>query len=136
MNITKILEKREKQDFARWERTHRAHLVVGRSYVITSTYAESLCLLKAKIIVLNDLRWLENTPTSWYHETLTQFRLKKLYARKEDTWKNSIHEIEEYLLLNEAKSESMFEHRDRETLFSVEARAIWIPPNLKELLCP
>lgn len=133
MTIDLILTKRENKDFKKWEWTHRAHIVVWWSYVLQHDFYEALCLIKANIILLNEHRWLQNTIHKWYHETLTQYRLKVLYTWKKKNNKNELTDIEEFFLEDISHSDTMYIYRSHGVLFSTQGRAVWIEPDVKEI---
>lgn len=134
MTIQKILQKREDKSFAKGEWTHRAHLVVWWSHVIEHDFYEALCLIKSRICVLNTLRWIDNTIHKWYHETLTQFRLKVLYIWKEKNQKMELKDIESFFDDEISDSKCMYVYWTHGVLFSTKARAVWVEPDVKELI--
>jgi hypothetical protein len=119
----------------RKEWTHAAHLTVALWHLLQFDWAESLLRVRAGIRRYNAAHGIITTPTGGYHETLTRFWLRHVCTFLEDG-RNEARSL--VSLANE-----LVEHSDkdlplafytRERLFSPEARAFWVEPDLKLLV--
>jgi hypothetical protein len=116
------------------EWTHHAHLTVGIWHLLHYSKEESIIRLRSRIISMNNIHGTPNSATRGYHETITLYWVWLLdeYIRRN----NCGHELKTYNdFLNSIyqKSDLLFQFYTREKLFSVEARAVWVQPDVKEL---
>lgn len=105
---------------AEW--THAAHLRIATMHVDRYPLAEAHLLMRVGIIRLNAVHGLVETAQRGYHETLTWVWLALVAdARRRGT------------PVGELGKETPLRYYSRERLFSVEARARFVPPDLAEL---
>ena len=114
--------------------THEAHLVVCRATLRRLGPADALDHLRGAIRAYNDSTGVANTDTGGYHETLTLFWLRAVRAFL-DTERNEaralVHLANELAVTHDKGLP--FSYYTRERLFSPEARAGWVEPDLKPL---
>jgi hypothetical protein len=117
---------------ARW--THQAHLAVGLWHLRRHGEAEALELLRSSIRAHNDSAGIVNDADNGYHETLTRFWLR-LLADHEAAHPQSTLAGSPALLLRSplASAEAPLRHYSAARLFSPEARAGWLEPDLTPL---
>jgi len=114
--------------------THEAHLAVAIWHLNRYAKAEATCLLRAGIINYNIAAGTENTATGGYHETITLFWIWIIYSFLIENKGLKINELISLFLASEyARKEILFKYYTKELLFSVEARANWVMPDLKVL---
>jgi hypothetical protein len=118
----------------RQEWTHAAHLTVGLWYLLQYDWPEAVSRVRAGIKCYNEAHGIVTTRESGYHETLTLFWLRRVRAFL-DGGRNEGRAL--VALANElvagADKNLPLEHYTRELLFSWEARARWVEPDLKPL---
>ena len=114
--------------------THQAHLVVAIWYLRNYNKSEATCLLRSGIISYNVAVGTKNSATSGYHETITLFWIRLINKFVEEHKYLEISELTE-LFLNSRFAEKtiFFEYYTKERLFSTEARANWVAPDIKSL---
>ncbi|HEY0480330.1 MAG TPA: hypothetical protein VGD37_22580 [Kofleriaceae bacterium] len=113
---------------AQW--THTAHLRVAWLHLARHELDEAHLRMRLGIVRLNAAHGLIETPQRGYHETLTRVWLVLVRAaRRHSTAGDSIRFVSEPGL--ERTAPLTFYSRDR--LFSIEARAIFVPPDLAAL---
>ena len=114
--------------------THQAHLCVGLFHVLHYGREESIIRLRSRIILMNKIHDVPNSATRGYHETITLFWIWVLqeYIQRYD-FSHSIEKYHEFLNSKFQRADLLFEFYTRERLFSVEARAVWVDPDLKKL---
>lgn len=117
------------------EWTHEAHLRVGAWHVHHHGAAAALPLLRSRIRSLNDRHGTANTATGGYHETITA-----AYVQLIDQFFLAIPadvdveaRVAQLLASPLADRAVLFRYWSRERLFSPEARAAWLPPDLAPL---
>jgi hypothetical protein len=111
--------------------THEAHLVTAVWFHLHHTPLEAICYLRSGIISYNEAKGGKNTHTDGYHETLTLF------------WCNTVHQFvathrdlplvelcQAFLTSDQAARDYPMKFYSHERLFSLEARAIWVEPDL------
>ncbi|MBT28282.1 MAG: hypothetical protein CMO01_01385 [Thalassobius sp.] len=110
--------------------THEAHLSVAFYYLKKHSPEESLILLRSGIISYNNSVGTVNSFNSGYHETLTIFWIWTIanYINLHPE-----HKIEEFLVSKFAIKEFPFQFYSHEKLFSIEARAKWVEPDIRNL---
>jgi hypothetical protein len=109
--------------------THRAHLTVGLWHLVEFGLAESRIRVPVAIRRYNAAVGTEDTPTSGYHETITQLYLSVIDRFRLESepagfghWANLLYER-----LGDRKLPLLFYSEDR--LWSVEARTTWVAPD-------
>ena len=115
--------------------THEAHLIVAIWYLKNHTKEAATCLLRSGIITYNMAVGTKNTPTSGYHETITLFWIWLIGVFIQSNKDLTINELINSFLASKYSNKSIFfDYYSRELLFSVKARAIWVEPDLAELV--
>jgi len=115
--------------------THEAHLIMALWFVKNHTVSEATCLIRAGIISYNVAVGTPNTSTKGYHETITLFWIWLIDAFIKQNKELEMAElVERFLGSKYAQKDIFFAYYTKELLFSVEARANWIVPDLKALL--
>jgi len=116
----------------RW--THAAHLTVALWNLLQYDWPEACARVRLGINRYNAAHGIAATPTGGYHETLTLFWLRRVRAFLEGG-RNEARSL--VALANElaatADKSLPLSYYTRERLFSTEARAGWVEPDLKPL---
>jgi hypothetical protein len=118
----------------RW--THRAHLVTGLWHLLHHSPEESLNLLRERIRAYNVAVGGVNTDTAGYHETLTQFYVTGInqWLTEHTALRTDPPELARRLLATRfADKDFPLEFYSKELLFSIEARANGVAPDLKQI---
>jgi hypothetical protein len=120
------------QPRAEW--THAAHLVVALWHLLQYEPSEAAERVRRGIKRYNAAHGVRATPTGGYHETLTLFWLRVVRSFLEGgrNEARSLVSLANELAAN-ADRELPLRHYTRERLFSPEARASWVEPDLKPL---
>ena len=114
--------------------THEAHLIVAVWYLYHFSKAEATGLLRAGIINYNVAVGTENTATGGYHETITLFWIWLISAYVDKYKHLKINElVSKFLASTYAERDVFFKFYSKKVLFSVDARANWIEPDLQPL---
>ena len=118
---------------AEW--THDAHFAAAL-WLMRYRSSRNLSQLMPELIrAYNEATGVANTPTSGYHETITQASLRAAratFVRHPPT--APVYEIANALLTSRlGRSDWLLEYWSRELLFSTEARVAWRDPDLKPL---
>ncbi|HZT59399.1 MAG TPA: hypothetical protein VFA21_12385 [Pyrinomonadaceae bacterium] len=118
----------------REEWTHAAHLTVALWHLLQYDWPEAVERVRSGIERYNAAHGIVATPTGGYHETLTIFWLRRVRSFLE-SGRNEARSL--VALANElvasADKNLPLEHYTRELLFSPEARARWVEPDLKTI---
>ena len=118
----------------REEWTHAAHLTIALWHLLQFDWPEAVARVRARIKRYNAAHAVPTTPTGGYHETLTIFWLRAVRAFLEAERNEAralVHLANE---LAETHDKSLpLSYYTRERLFSAEARANWVEPDLKPL---
>jgi hypothetical protein len=116
----------------RW--THAAHLTVALWHLLQYDWPEAVVRVRAGIQRYNAAHGIRATPTGGYHETLTLFWLRRVRAFLEDG-RNEARALVSLAnaLADSADKNLPLEYYTRDRLFSAEARASWVEPDLKPL---
>lgn len=110
--------------------THAAHLRVAWLHLARYELDEAHLRMRIGIVRLNAAHGLVETPARGYHETLTRVWLVLVRAaRRGSLARDSLAFLHEPGL--ERTAPLAFYSRER--LFSIEARAVFVPPDLAEL---
>ncbi len=104
--------------------THEAHLVVCWITLQRHPRDRAVELLRDQIRSYNDATGTANTPTSGYHETLTESYVRAVDAA-------AVTGVLELVRHPWCSREAPLRHWTRERLFSVEARRAWVEPDLE-----
>ena len=118
----------------RAEWTHAAHLTVALWHLLQYDWPEAVARVRRGIRGYNAAHGIVTTPTGGYHETLTLFWLRAVRSYLEaerNEGRALVHLANE--LAATAHAGLPLEHYTRELLFSPEARAGWVEPDLKPL---
>lgn len=117
----------------RW--THAAHLTIALWYHLRLPWPDAEKLIRAGIKRFNTAHGIIATPTGGYHETMTLFwvRMVREYLDAVRAEKLSVLTLFNKLIERYGRKELPLEYYTRERLMSVEARANWVEPDLKEL---
>jgi hypothetical protein len=118
----------------RAEWTHAAHLTVALWFLLEFDWPEATERVRRGIRSYNAAHGIRPTPTGGYHETLTVFWLRVVRSFLEEG-RNEGRALVSLAneLAAEADSRLPLRHYTRERLFSPEARASWVEPDLKPL---
>ena len=119
---------------AQW--THAARLVAGVWHVQQGGLAGAEREMPAVIRRYNECSGVPNTTTSGYHETLTLAYLREI-ARQLSTLPPSVEFVTAVrAVLTSDLLDSNWPHRfwSRSRLWSLEARQVWVDPDLAPLL--
>jgi ribosomal protein S18 acetylase RimI-like enzyme len=112
----------------RWN--HVAHLRIAWLHLARYALDEAHLRMRAGIVRLNAAHGLVETLERGYHETLTRTWLALVAeARRSDACANSAAFVSHHRIAREAP----LRYYTRERLFSAEARAIFVPPDLVPL---
>ncbi|HZI26369.1 MAG TPA: hypothetical protein VFD46_14895 [Chryseolinea sp.] len=114
--------------------THEAHLITGLWFNYNYSELEAICFLRSGIISYNIGSGGENTPEKGYHETLTLFwcRILNKFV-KENEGLTLVDLCDKFLSSEWSSKELPLKYYSREILFSLQARATWVGPNLRNL---
>lgn len=115
--------------------THHAHLTVALWYLLHHPAPDATRLIRDRIKRYNHAHGIATTPTSGYHETLTLFwiRIVRRYLSEHALADTSLVALANGLLSRYGRKELPLEYYSRERLFTPEARAAWVEPDLKSL---
>ena len=133
-DVLSLVRRFEDCTLPREEWTHAAHLTVALWHLLQYDWPEAVARVRSGIQRYNAAHGILPTPTGGYHETLTLFWLRRVRAFLEDG-RNEARPL--VALANElvaAADKSLpLAYYTRERLFSPEARAGWVEPDLKPL---
>lgn len=108
--------------------THQAHLVTALWFHVHYSPLEAICYLRSGIIEYNASVGGKNTPEDGYHETLTLFWCHTIRDFVASHAGLSLVELAQRFLSSEmASKEYPLKFYTRDRLFSLEARATYIP---------
>ena len=116
----------------RW--THAAHLTVALWHLLQYDWPEAVARVREGIKAYNAAHGIRQTPSGGYHETLTIFRMSTVLAFLEmgRNVGRSLVALANSLAAS-ADRDLPLRHYSRELLFSTEARANWVEPDLLPL---
>ncbi|MDQ3747149.1 MAG: hypothetical protein M3444_22480 [Acidobacteriota bacterium] len=119
---------------AREHWTHAAHLTVALWNLLQYDWPEAVARVRLGINCYNAAHGIATTPTGGYHETLTLFWLRRVRAFLEGgrNEARSLVSLANELVAAFDKSLPLA-YYTRARLFSPEARAGWVEPDLKPL---
>ena len=132
--ILALVRRFEDCTLPRAEWTHAAHLTVSLWHLLQFDWPEAVTRVRCGIKRYNAAHGIVTTPTGGYHETLTVFWLRAVRAFLEGgrNEARSLVSLANELAATADKSLPL-EHYTRERLFSPEARANWVEPDLRPL---
>ncbi len=114
--------------------THAAHLTVALWHLLQYDWPEAVARVRSGIKRYNAAHGVRQTSTGGYHETLTLFWMRRVRAFLEEG-RNEARSL--VALANDLAASAAatlpLEHYTRDRLFSPEARAAWVEPDLKPL---
>lgn len=111
--------------------THAAHIVAAACLIREAGLGPARSDMPALIRAYNDATGVENSRTSGYHETLTQFFLSEIDAFLEDHEGETVESAVAALLASPiASNDYALRFYEPETLLSPIARRRWIRPDL------
>ena len=118
----------------RGEWTHAAHLTVALWHLLQFDWPEAVARVRRGIQRYNAAHGIVTTPTGGYHETLTLFwmRTVRAFLEAERNEARALVHLANELAATYDKSLPL-SHYTRERLFSPEARAGWVEPDLRPL---
>lgn len=128
--INLLIKAFEERTLPKAEWTHAAHLTVGLYYCSRHPFGAAKNLMSDGIYWLNDAHGTPNTDTSGYHETLTVFWLKIVPEFLEKSDGKSLFETANDLIAALDDTKLPFRFYSRELLFSADARARFVEPDL------
>lgn len=106
--------------------THNAHLVVCWVALSRRSPTETIDLLRGSICRYNQATGVENTPTNGYHETLTRYYVSAVQSVGATSF-DAVAAAPQCDVLAPRR------HWTSERLFSIQARAEWVEPDLLKL---
>lgn len=114
----------------RW--THQAHLIVGTYYTYHFPLDQAIYYLRSGIITYNVATGGKNTHERGYHETVTQLwaKLIKAFVEKRCKGLSMAESCNAFLNSPYASQEIMLRFYTKGLLFSIQARALWVEPDL------
>lgn len=113
--------------------THVAHLTVTIWHLLKYTKAETVCLLRPRIIIYNESVYTKNSSVSGYHETITLFWIWVIdnYLKRNS---GPITELTySFLKSKYADKHLPLKFYSKKHLFTVHSRALWTEPDIMEL---
>jgi hypothetical protein len=132
--IRDLVDAFERGELAGAAWNHRAHLIVALWYLMHYGPASGGERVRAGIQRLNASNGVSQTPTGGYHETITGFYLWAVGRHLRDAAPGaSLVEVANTLVATWGDKNRPLEYYSRDRLFSWEARAGWVEPDLKEL---
>ena len=133
--ILSLVRRFEDCTLPREEWTHAAHLTVALWHLLQFDWPEASARVCRGIKRYNAARGIPSTPTGGYHETLTHFWLRVVdaYLCAERNEARALVHLANELAATHDKSLPL-SHYTRDRLFSPEARAAWVEPDLKPLV--
>lgn len=129
--INLLVKSFEERTLSKTDWTHAAHLTVGLYYCFHHPFGVAKNLMRDGIYWLNDSHGTPNTESSGYHETITIFWLETVAKFVDDNQdEKSLAVLANKLLEVCNNSKLPLEIYSRELLFSPEARAHFVAPDL------
>ncbi|MBV9924867.1 MAG: hypothetical protein JOZ96_07630 [Acidobacteria bacterium] len=132
--ILSLVRRFEDCTLPRAEWTHAAHLTVALWHLLQFDWLEAVARVRRGIRRYNAAHGIVETPTGGYHETLTLFWLRtvRAFLEAERNEARALVRLANDLAAGADKGLPLA-HYTRERLFSAEARAGWVEPDLKPL---
>ncbi len=114
--------------------THAAHFAACVWVLAWCPDLDATAVLPAKIRAYNEATGTPNTDTSGYHETITQASIRAARSSIAASDCRSLFATCNALLTSRlGKSDWLLAYWSRTRLFSIEARAAWVEPDLAPL---
>ncbi|MFN8353557.1 MAG: hypothetical protein U0Y10_03875 [Spirosomataceae bacterium] len=115
--------------------THEAHLAACVWHLLRHTTTETLLFLRSRIITYNESVGGVNGLDSGYHETLTVFWIEAVNAFLQQADRTQpLHLLCQELFNGPYADRTLpLKFYDRQTVFSTEARARFVSPDLQSL---
>jgi hypothetical protein len=114
--------------------THAAHFAAALWLLEDHPVIDAANLMSAMIRAYNEATGVANTDTSGYHETITQASLRAARAFRAERSHLSLFETCNALMSSQlGKSDWLLAYWSRSRLFSVEARRMWVDPDVRSL---
>jgi hypothetical protein len=110
---------------AQW--THAAHLRIAWMHLARYPLDEAHVLMRVGIIRLNAAHGLVETAQRGYHETLTRVWLVLVGAARD---RDPCADSRAFIATHALGREAPLAHYTRDRLFSLAARALFVPPDL------
>lgn len=122
-------------EISRAEWTHHAHLLVGAWHVSRLGPDAALTALRAGIRRLNEQNGVPNSPSDGYHESITRAYVLLLdeFLASFSGARPLVDRLTVLLESPLARRDVLLRFYSREVLMSREARAVWVPPDLRPL---
>jgi predicted dehydrogenase len=119
------------QTLPKQEWTHAAHLSVGAWHVHTHGPDAALVKLRDGIRTLNESHGTDNTDSGGYHETITRAYVTLIasFLSQAPAWRRVAENVQQLLASPLAARDALLTFYTAETLFSVQARRDWVPPD-------
>ena len=132
--ILALVRRFEDCTLPREEWTHAAHLTVALWHLLQFDWPEAVARVRRGIKRYNAAHGIVTTPTGGYHETLTLFwlRVVRAFLEAERNEARPLVRLANELTATHDRGLPLT-HYTRERLFSPEARASWVEPDLKTL---
>src|SRR5215212_8383621 len=132
--LFELLRRFEDCTLPREEWTHAAHLTVALWHLLQFDWPKAVARVRRGIKRYNATHGILTTPTGGYHETLTLFWLRavRTFLEAERNEARALVHLANELIASADKGLPL-EHYTRALLFSTEARANWVEPDLKQL---
>ena len=132
--ILALVRRFEDCTLPREEWTHAAHLTVALWHLLQFDWPEAVARVRRGIKRYNAAHGILTTPTGGYHETITVFWLRRVRAFLEGGRNEgrSLVSLANDLAATHDKG-LPFSYYTRARLFSPEARAAWVEPDLKAI---
>jgi hypothetical protein len=113
--------------------THRAHLFTGACYVHAHGVELATDYMRERIKRYNLAVGGQNTATSGYHETITVAWIKLLDRLHRDSAPIARADFAALAVERFGNAREIFrQYYDYDLVASTEARARWVPPNLRD----
>jgi hypothetical protein len=132
--ILALVRRFEDCTLPREEWTHSAHLTVALWHLLQFDWPEAVARVRRGIKRYNAAHGIVTTPTGGYHETLTLFWLRtvRAFLEAERNEARALVHLANELIISADRGLPLT-HYTRERLFSPEARAGWVEPDLQPL---
>ena len=130
--ILSLVRRFEDCTLPREEWTHAAHLTVALWHLLQFDWPEAVARVRSGIKRYNAAHGIVTTPTGGYHETLTLFWLRtvRAFLEAERNEARALVHLANDLTATHEKGLPLT-HYTRALLFSPEARADWVEPDLR-----
>ncbi len=129
-----LVRRFEDRTLPRAEWTHAAHLTVALWHLLQFDWPEAVAHVRRGIKRYNAAHGILTTPTGGYHETLTLFWLRtvrRFLEAERNEARALVHLANELTAIHDTGLP--LTHYTRARLFSPEARAGWVEPDLRPL---